>query len=186
MPEQEIQLSPSWYALAVKPRFDRAVSRTLQLKGYETVLPLYRKQHRDGARSNDPEMPLFPGYVCCRFDVRFRVPILATPGVVEIFGAGNIPIPLADIEMTSLQTAIRAGYPLQPFPFVETGQRVRIERGALAGIEGIAMSFKQTLRLVLSISPLQKSILLEVSRDEVTVAGYAGALPYQTAEGDQQ
>ena len=133
------QESQQWFALAVKPRFDKAVARALEVKGYETLLPLYKKQ---GARSKVSELPLFPGYVCCRFDARTRLPILTTPGVIQVLGAGNMPIPLSEVEITSLQTAIKARIPVQPFPFVGAGQRVRINRGYLAGVEGIVISCK--------------------------------------------
>jgi transcription termination/antitermination protein NusG len=184
MSDEETYQAPSWFALAVRPRFDKAVARTLEMKGYETFLPLYRKQHQNGTRSRDSELPLFPGYVCCRFDLRYRLPILTTPGVVQIFGAGDSPIPLADVEVASLQTAVRAQLPLEPFPFVQIGQRVRIERGALAGVEGIVMSFKQTLRLVLSITLLQRSVLLEVSRDEVAGSDRSEFTLCALAKGD--
>jgi transcription antitermination factor NusG len=183
MPDEEVQQLPSWFALTVKPRFEKAVARTLASKGYETLLLVYQKQHQEGTRSRDSELPLFPGYVCCRFDVRYRTPILMTPGVIQVFGAGNMPIPLPDVEVTSLQTAIRARLPLQPFPYVQVGQRVRIERGALAGVEGIVMSFKQTLRLVLSITLLQRSVLLEVGRDQVTGPDHSDVTPYELAKG---
>jgi len=184
MSDEGTHLSTGWYALAVRPRFDKAVARTLQSKGYETVLPLYRKRLQEGARLRESELPLFPGYVCCRFDVRDRLPILTTPGVDRIFGPGNIPVPLSDVEVASLQAVIRAGLPLQPFPFVEAGQRVRIEGGALNGVEGIVMSLKETLRLVLSLTPLQRSVLLEVARDQVTLSSCAGAAPLRMAQGD--
>jgi transcription antitermination factor NusG len=166
-----------WFALAVKPRFEKAVARTLEMKGYETLLPVFRKQHGYGSRCKESDLPLFPGYVCCRFDVRHRLPILTTPGVIQVLGAGNAPIPLADGEIASMQTAIRAQLALQPFPFVQVGQRVRIESGALAGIEGIVMSFKQTLRLVISITVLQRSVLLEIDRGQVSESECACAVP---------
>jgi len=79
--------TPQWFALAVKPRFDKAVALTLESKGYETLVPLYKKHHKYGARSKVAELPLFPGYVCCRFDVLTRLPILTTPGVIRVLGA---------------------------------------------------------------------------------------------------
>src|SRR5690242_12911765 len=84
--------TPQWFALAVKPRFDKAVAQALESKGYETLLPLYKKHHKYRARSKIAELPLFPGYVCCRFDVLTRLPILTTPGVIRVLGAGNMPI----------------------------------------------------------------------------------------------
>jgi transcription antitermination factor NusG len=186
---------PQWFALAVKPRFEKAVARTLEFKGFETFLPLYKKHHHYGTRSKDSELPLFPGYVCCRFDVRTRLPILSTPGVIQILGAGNTPIALPDVEITSLQTAIRTQLPVQPFAYVQAGQRVRINRGVLAGVEGIVMSYKQGLRLVLSITLLQRSVLLEVDRDQVSteqapdwgepgLAKSSSADPFDLVQGD--
>jgi transcription antitermination factor NusG len=160
--------SAQWFALAVKPRFDKAVAQALEMKGFETLLPLYKKHHQYGARAKPTELPLFPGYVCCRFDVRTRLPILTTPGVIQVLGAGNMPIPLSDVEVNSLRTAMKARLPLEPFPFVDEGQRVRIDSGSLAGVEGIVIGSKQRLRLVLSISLLQRSVLLEIDRNHVS------------------
>jgi transcription antitermination factor NusG len=163
--------SPQWFALVVRPRFDKAVARALELKGYETLLPLYRKYHKYGARSRSSELPLFPGYVCCRFDVHSRLPILTTPGVIHVLGAGNMPLPVSDAEISSLQTAIGARIPIQPIAFVSDGERVRISSGVLAGIEGIVLKSKPSLRLVLSVTLLQRSVLLEIDRDQVGACG---------------
>jgi transcription antitermination factor NusG len=160
---------PQWFALAVKPRFDKSVAQALEMKGYETLLPLYKKHHKYGTRSKFSELPLFPGYVCCRFDVQSRLPILTTPGVIQVLGAGNMPVPLADVEVSSLKTALNAQHPVVPYPFVDEGQRVRINSGALAGVEGIVISFTQRVRLVLSITMLQRSVLLEIDRELVSV-----------------
>jgi transcription antitermination factor NusG len=158
---------PQWFALAVKPRFDKAVARALDAKGFETFLPLYRRRHNYGARSKDFELPLFPGYVFCRFNALTRLPIVTTPGVTHILGAGNRPAPLSETEIASLQIAIKAQLPLQPFPFLQIGQRVRIEEGVLAGVVGIIVSVKRSVNLVLSVTLLQRSVLLEISRDQV-------------------
>src|SRR5260370_22941564 len=90
------QESHGWFALAVKPRFDKAVARALEAKGYETLLPLYEKP---GARSKVSELPLFPGYVCCRFYAQTRLPILTTPGLIQVLRTANTPGPLSDVEV---------------------------------------------------------------------------------------
>src|SRR3954470_22603676 len=87
--------SAQWFALKVKPRFDKAVARALRIKGYDTLLPLYKKRYQCGARSKTSEVPLFPGYVCCHFDFQARLPILTTPGVIHVLGAGSTPTPLS-------------------------------------------------------------------------------------------
>jgi transcription antitermination factor NusG len=158
---------PQWFALAVKPRYDKAVARMLEIKGFQTFVPLYTKQHKYVGRCKNSELPLFPGYVFCRFNALTRLPILTTPGVLQILGTGNMPIPLSETEITSLQTAIQAQLLMQPFPFLQVGRKVRIDAGVLAGVEGIVIRVKPCPRLVISITLLQRSVLLELDRDQV-------------------
>jgi transcription antitermination factor NusG len=159
--------SAQWFALVVKPRFDKAVAQALESKGYETLVPVYKKFHQYGKRSKHFELPLFPGYVCCRFDADARLPIVTTPGVIRVLGVGNVPMPLSETEICSLQTAIKSQLPVRPCPFVSAGQRVRINCGVLAGVEGIVLGTKGGLRLVLSITLLQRSVVLEIDRGQV-------------------
>ena len=159
--------SLQWFALAVKPRFDKAVANALEAKGFPTFLPLYTKQHKYATRSREFDLPLFPGYIFCRFGASSRLPILTTPGVTQILGFGNQPMPVDDTEIISLQTALKARLRIEPFPFLQVGQKVRIHEGALAGIEGIVVSFRQRLRIVVSITLLERSVLLEIERDQV-------------------
>lgn len=157
-----------WFALVVKSRFDKAVAHALEVKGYETLMPVYKKYHYYGRHSRHCELPLFPGYVCCRFDFQTRMPVLATPGVIRVAGGGGIAIPVSETEIHSLQAAMRSQLPVQPFPFLNVGQRVRINSGALAGVEGIILGSKPQLRLVLSITLLQRSVLLEIDGEMVS------------------
>ena len=162
-----------WYALAVKPRHDKAVSRALEHKGYQTLVPLYKKCHRCGPRLQESELPLFPGYVFCRFDPVTRLPILMTAGVIQVLGAGRKPIPVDDGEITTLQKALKLGLRVSPYPFVQAGRRVRITEGVLTGIEGIVMNIKPQFRVVLSITLLQRSVLVEVDGHSVRMEGLA-------------
>lgn len=162
-----------WYAVAVKPRHDKAVSRTLENKGYPVIVPLYKKHYWQAKRLRESELPLFPGYVFCRFNAQTRLPILMTPGVIQVLGAGRVPTPVDEGEMASLQTALDLQLHLSPYPFLETGQRVRIKEGALAGIEGVVVDLKPCLRIVLSITLLRRSILLEIDSNSVIAEGMA-------------
>jgi transcriptional antiterminator NusG len=162
-----------WFAVAVKPRYDKAVARMLEAKGVETFVPVYKKRHRYATRFREFELPLFPGYVFCRFNALDRLPILITPGVMQILGTGNTPLPLSETEIASLQTAMRAELPVEPLAFLPVGQKVRISRGILSGVEGIVISDKQCVRLVLSVTLLQRSVLLEIDRDQVSAEAIA-------------
>jgi transcription antitermination factor NusG len=159
-----------WFALGVTARHEKAISRLLHQKGYETFLPVYTNRHQYGKRSREFELPLFPGYVFCRFDLNTRLPILTTPGVIQVIGAGRVPLPIDQQEISALQTAVKANARLVPWPFWETGQKGRIMFGPLSGVEGIVMNVKDPSRLVLSVSLLQRSVLLEIDADCVSLA----------------
>lgn len=158
-----------WFALNVITRHEKVVSQLLRNKGYETFLPLYTRQHRYDRRFREFELPLFPGYVFCHSELGTRLPIVTTPGVIRVVGAGRAPIPVDDDEIRSLQTAAEAGVPMFPLPRWQLGQMGRITSGPLTGVEGIFVREKQSMRLVLSVSLLQRSVFVEIDSDCVAL-----------------
>jgi transcription antitermination factor NusG len=159
-------LSFQWYALQVQSRLAAIASATLRGKGYEEFLPLYKERRRWSDRVKQLDMPLFPGYLFCRFDPRDRlVPILTTPGVIGIVGAGKTPIPIPDDEIEAVRKILRSGLAAQPWPFLDLGSRVYIQHGPLTGLEGIVTNIDKIYRLVVSVNLLQRSVAVEIDRD---------------------
>jgi transcription termination/antitermination protein NusG len=151
-----------WFAVQVRARWERSTAALLGGKGYQTLLPTYACQlRRNGQESS---APLFPGYVFCRFDGQKRLPILITPGVIALVGRGRIPVPVEPSEISAIQTMISSGLPINPWPYLEVGQKVRIEDHALQGLEGILIAFKGSHRIVVSVSLLRRSVALEIDR----------------------
>jgi transcription termination/antitermination protein NusG len=157
-----------WYALWVKSNREKLIAAALQQKGYEQFLPLYRTERSWSDRLKDLELPLFSEYVFCRLDPLHRLPVLTIPGAISFVGIGNNPTPIEDSEITALQTIVRAGVPVVPWPFLQVGERVRIERGPLREIEGVVTELKNGLRLVVSVGLLQRSVAVEIDRDSIT------------------
>jgi len=154
-----------WYALQIRPRFEKLAARHLTDKGYEGYLPVYTARRRWSDRMKSVEVPLFPGYTFCRFDIRQRLPILVSPGVLSIVGIGKTPTAVSDREIFSIQQLIASGLVCGPWPFVQVGQCVSVERGPLAGLEGIVIEVKSNLRLILSLPLLQRSVAAEIDSD---------------------
>ncbi len=157
-----------WFALQVRARYENTVASHLRGQGYEWFLPTYKCRRSWSDRIKEIELPLFPGYLFCRFDLHNRLPILKTPGVVQIVGIARIPIPIDDAEINAIQTAVRSGLPSQPWPFLQVGERVRIEYGPLCGLEGLLLAFKGHHRIVLSVTLLKRSVALEIDDAWVT------------------
>lgn len=154
-----------WYALQIRPRFEKLAAKSLKEKGYEEYVPTYSSRRRWSDRMKTVELPLFPGYAFCKFEVQKRLPILLTPGVLSIVGIGKTPTAIAETEISSIQKIVASRLPCGPWPFVQAGERVSVERGPLAGLEGTVIDVKSNLRLVLSLPLLQRSVAVEIDRD---------------------
>jgi len=172
-----------WFALQVRSRYERNVATFLDGKGYEWFLPSYRSRRRWSDRVKELELPLFPGYLFCRFDPQERLPILKTPGMISIVGTAKVPTAVDETEIAALRALVASGLPRQPWPYLQIGQRVRIEHGALSGLEGILLQQKGCNRLVLSVTLLQRSVAAEIdsswvvpihSRPQMRPAGKLG------------
>jgi len=168
--------SHPWFALRVRSNFERTAAIHLRQRGLTEFLPTYTSKKRWSDRIKPVERPLFPGYVFCSFDPHHRLPVVSTPGVVHIVGTGRAPIPIPDNEMEALKATLLSGLLVKPWPFLTVGERVIVERGPLAGIEGLVAQFKGECRLVISISLLQRSIAAEIERDWVRPARKIHAL----------
>jgi transcription antitermination factor NusG len=163
-----------WYALRVRGRYEKTTAALLQDKGYENFLPLYTSTRRWSDRIKEIEFPLFPGYLFCRFDLHHRVPILKTSGVLSIVGIGTMPTPVDPVEIADIQSIMRSKLPVQPWPFLQVGQQVRIDSGSLCGLQGIIVHVKSQARLVVSITLLQRSVAVEIESARVSAAPQEG------------
>jgi transcription antitermination factor NusG len=156
-----------WFALRVRARAEQSVSQTLRGRGFEILCPTYidRRQYSD--RIKTVEAALFPGYLFCCFEISNRFPVLSSPGVDYVVGFGSQPHPVDPVEIQALRAVVESGVLAQPFPFLKIGQRVRVESGPLANLEGILVASKGDHRLVLSVTLLQRSIVAEIDSAHV-------------------
>lgn len=158
----------SWFALRIRTRHERIVASALYEKGYEVFLPLYYTRRQWSDRIKEMALPLFPGYLFCRFDMQKRLPVLVTPGILHVVGIGKAPVALGEHEIAAIQSIVASRLRAEPWPFLEIGQRLRIERGPLMGVEGILVARKKPFRLVVSVTLLQRSVAVEINHDWVT------------------
>ena len=163
-----------WYALRVKSRCEKVVATMVQNKGFEEFLPLYQCRRRWSDRVQTVEFPLFPGYIFCRLRPQHRLPLLTIPGALHFVGIGKAPVPIEDAEIAAIQTAVRSGLSAEPWPFLEVGQRVRIDDGPLVGLEGILVGTSKQHRIVVSVSLLKRSVAVAIERHWATPLDVSG------------
>lgn len=151
-----------WFAVWVKGRCEQEAASHLRARGYDPYLPTYFERRQWSDRVRLAELPLFPGYLFCRFDPRDRLPILTAPGVIQVLGVGKTPLPVSDAEVEAIQAITQSNLPKRPWPYLKVGQRVRIGSGPLLGVEGILIEMRGEHRLVVSVELLRRSVAVEL------------------------
>jgi transcription antitermination factor NusG len=153
-----------WFAVRVRSNREQLVALHLRDRGVEEYAPSYEVTTQWTDRKKTSNKFLFPGYVFCRLDTSNRLPVLSIPGVVGLVGCGKTPVPIPEFEIDRVRAMVNSGLPLVPWPYLDTGDTVFIERGPLAGVEGILQSTKGVHRIVISFSLLQRSVSAEIDR----------------------
>lgn len=156
-----------WFAILVRTGREKTATLLLENAGYECFLPVSRSTRRWSDRTKLIEVPLFPGYLFCRMNPHNRLTVLMTPGVIQIVGVGKTPIPVEEQEMDAIQRVQRSGLSAMPWPYMQVGNVAQIWEGPLRGLTGIVVKIKSGVKLVLSVSLLQRSVAVEVERSWV-------------------
>jgi transcription antitermination factor NusG len=154
-----------WFALQVRTRTEHQVATILRAKGYEEFLPTHTIQKR---RANSCLLPLFPGYVFCRFNPNAHGLIVTTPGVIRIVEFGGKPAPIDPAELHSIKLIVDSGVPSYVWQGLHLGDMVYIQKGPLQGVVGILASIRRRQRLLVSITMMMRTIVAEVNPEWVT------------------
>jgi transcription antitermination factor NusG len=173
----------AWCALYTRHQHEKVVAQALTSKGFEVLLPLYDSVRRWKDRKKLLSLPLFPGYVFVRGGMTRRLQVLTTPGVHMILRTGDQVAIIPEEEIEAIRKAINGPYRIEPHPFLKCGDRVRVRRGALEGVEGILIRKKNLCRLVLSVHLVAQSVGLEIDASEVEPVPSSGTAILPSSHG---
>jgi transcription antitermination factor NusG len=157
----------SWYAVHTRYQSEKTAAQILQAKGYEIFLPLYTARHKWQDRIKQVSLPLFPGYIFLRETLGRWLPILMAPGVCSIVGCAGRPTAIPFWEIEGVRRMVESALRVEPHPFLNVGDRVRVKFGPLAGSEGILLRKNNLTRLVLSVEMLGQSAAVDVEAASV-------------------
>lgn len=154
--------TPRWFAVHTRYQHEQLVAAALLSKGFEVFLPSYDAVHQWSDRKKRVTLPLFPGYLFLANEIDRWIQIVSTPGVNAIIKVGNVPAEIPHGEIVAIRRMVESTLRVEPHPFLNDGDLVRINAGPLAGLEGIVSRKKDALRLVLSIKILGQSAAVEI------------------------
>ena len=120
-----------WCALQVRPNHEWTAADHLAAKRCDYFLPVYQSARQWSDRVRKITLPLFPGYLFCRYHEQIRSEILSTFGVVRILGHGKRAACVSDDEIAAIRAMSRSGLDCRPAAYLVTGARVCIQSGPL-------------------------------------------------------
>jgi transcription antitermination factor NusG len=157
----------AWCALYTRHQHEKTVAEMLSAKGLEVFLPLYDSLRTWKDRKKMISLPLFPCYVFVRGGVNYRLQVVSTPGVHMILCNGDHVAVIPDAQIEAIRKTVEGKLRVEPHPFLKCGERVRVIRGSLEGVEGVLIRKKNLFRLILSVEMLAQSVAVEIDALDV-------------------
>ncbi len=165
--ELEAYFQPRWYAAYTRANHERRVADQLAERGVENFLPEYESVRKWKDRKVRLQMPLFPGYVFVHLSLQNRLRVLQVPGVACLVGFAGRPVAVPEEEFARIRGFLNKGFRVEPHPYLEAGQCVRVHSGPLEGMEGIVVRRKNGSRLVISLELIQRAVAVDVDVTDV-------------------
>jgi transcription antitermination factor NusG len=159
-----------WYAVWTHSHCEQRVHDQLLGRRFCAFLPKLGIWSRRGNKRHLVQVPMFPGYLFVRhaMDKSSYLEICKTRGLVRVLGErwDRLAV-IPDDELAGIQAVTELPWRILPYPYLKQGQRVRITRGPLAGLEGILIEVRPRRGLlVLSVHLLQRSVAVVVDAAE--------------------
>jgi transcriptional antiterminator NusG len=146
MAKQNIDQKRQWFVIHTYSGYEDAVAKNLKQrieslgmedKIFNVIVPREKKIKIKNGKREVVEEKIYPGYVMVEMivtDDSWYV-VRNTPNVTGFIGAGTVPIPVSDVEVSSLKERIDADEPEYKIEF-EEGDLVKINDGPFKDFEG--------------------------------------------------
>jgi transcription antitermination factor NusG len=95
-----------------------------------------------------------------------RLAVLQTKGAYAFVTFKEVTARIPDQQISDLRRIESQNTSWSPYPFLKSGQRVRICGGCLDGLEGIFVA-ERGRKLVISIEPMQRSVAIDLASYDV-------------------
>jgi transcription antitermination factor NusG len=160
-----------WYAVSTRSRQEKCAASMLENLEVAHFLPLIEEERRWSDRKQKVTLPLFPGYMFVQIASfsEFQLRVLKVPGIVDFVRNRNGPLAIPESEIRNVRALVSHGVGCSPHPFLKAGDRVRVVRGTLAGVEGTLIRCGDQSRLVISVEMIQRSVSVSVAVFDVEV-----------------
>jgi transcriptional antiterminator RfaH len=152
--------SGRWWVLHTHARNEKRVAHALAERRIRHYLPLVSVHHTYAKAKVTFRVPLFPGYVFLCGDHGDCDMARRTDRIARVLHVEDQAGLRA--ELWHIYRVVEGGKAVELFPALQAGQRCRITRGALQGVEGVVVRHAGRCRMYLNVSTLGQSAAVEV------------------------
>jgi transcriptional antiterminator RfaH len=149
-----------WFVLGTRSRQEKALDQAVRGMGLSCWLPLRRASRRYGTRRVESLLPLFPGYLFLwgtRDEAYLADRTRRVAKLIEVPDQRSL-----EWELSNIHRALACEAPLDPYPALKEGVRVRVITGPFLGIEGVVRSRTAADRLLLQVRMLGTATSLDI------------------------
>jgi transcriptional antiterminator NusG len=152
-----------WEVAHLRSRQEKSVARLLLDGQKPFYLPQIKHTEKRSGRTFVSHLPLFPGYIFLRRVDGLRQTLWRTSAVAAMIEVPDQAQLTADLlQIRQLQTS---GAVLTPLAELMPGDAVLVEEGVFSGYTGVVVEERGSLRLVVSVAILKRSVAVEFPRE---------------------
>ena len=156
-----------WCAVQTRPMCEQRVKLSLIQKGYQCLVPMYRRMRKWCYRFVEVELPLFPMYVFCCATPSLVGRVVTTQGVTRLVTFSGSIAKIEAHEIEALQLVAQSNLVREPWMYLPTGTTIRAETGPLAGVIGKYCLSDNKHRIVINVTILQQSVAVQLDEGAV-------------------
>jgi transcription antitermination factor NusG len=163
-------MTPKWYAIYTRPRWEKKVAALLLHKGIESYCPLNKVRRRWSDRTKTIEEPLFKSYVFVKTDATAGTAVRLTDGVINFVYWNGKPAVIKDEEISTIKQFLNdyENVVLQKLN-VGINERVKVIAGPMMEAEGTVLEVKHKTVKV-AIDSLGYVLVATIDRSKIVSA----------------
>jgi len=161
-------MQKSWHAIYVKSRTEKKVGELLSERGIDNYVPLVKTMRQWSDRKKMVEFPLLNGYVFVNITTLESEKVLQTRGVVSFVRSEGKTAVIRQVEIERLKQLVDLGYQLEASAINRTykeGDKVKINSGALKGIEGYVVESKENKQIEILLESIGQCIRVRLPKE---------------------
>lgn len=162
--------SKKWFAIYVKSRNEKKVSKTLNDIGIESFLPLITRIKQWSDRRKKVEEPLFNSYLFVNIPLSDYYKVLNVNGVVKFICFEKKPVEVPENQIEAIKKYIcdtdlhEVDYETIDF---KEGELVRIKAGQMKDLVGRFVEIKGKHRIMIEIEVVGQYLPINIARSNV-------------------